>query len=193
MKARILCAFLVTAALFGACTKQGQLLEIYDVDGSSATARLTIDGKEIFKTQVYIGKNGIGKTREGDGKTPTGTLHVKSAFGVLPNPGTTLPYINITPSTFACDEDCEYYNHIIDTAQTHHQCMGEDMYNLVPYYNYGITTDYNEECDHQKGSNIFLHCKGPKDNTGGCIAFDEERMIEILTNCDASLVVTIRE
>ena len=193
MKTKLLCVICMAVLLFGACTKHGQLLEIYDVNGSSATARLTIDGKQIFKTQVYIGKNGIGNTREGDGKTPTGTLHIKSAFGVLPNPGTTLPYINITPSTFACDEDCEYYNLIIDTAQVHHPCLGEDMYNIVPQYNYGITTDYNEECDHQKGSNIFIHCKGPKDYTGGCIAFDEERMIEILTNCDASLVVTVRE
>ena len=174
-----------------------QLLLVESRGGSDASARYYIkrDGGWwlLHRCSAFTGKNGLGKKAEGDGKTPTGTLHVKSAFGVLPNPGTTLPYINITPSTFACDEDCEYYNHIIDTAQTHHQCMGEDMYNLVPYYNYGITTDYNEECDHQKGSNIFLHCKGPKDNTGGCIAFDEERMIEILTNCDASLVVTIRE
>ena len=28
---------------------------------------------------------------------------------------------------------------------------------------------------------------------GGCIAFDEDRMVEILKNCDMSLVITIKE
>ena len=82
-------------------TKQGQQLEVYGVNGSEATARLTIDGVEIFTTSVYIGKNGIGKTGEGDAKTPTGTLHPLTAFGVKENPGTKMPYIDVTPSIFA--------------------------------------------------------------------------------------------
>jgi len=42
-------------------------------------------------------------------------------------------------------------------------------------------------------SAIFIHVKGSKPYTGGCISFDEERMVEILRNCDMSLVITIRE
>ena len=64
----------------------------------------------------------------GDGKTPIGTLRPLSAFGVKPNPGTTMPYIDVKPTTYACDEDCEYYNKIIDTAETQHDCKGEEMY-----------------------------------------------------------------
>jgi len=59
--------------------------------------------------------------------------------------------------------------------------------------NYGLTTDYNAECDHEKGSNIFIHCKGYKPYTGGCISFDEDKMIEILRRCDTSLIVKISE
>lgn len=29
-----------------------------------------------------------------------------------------MPYIDVKPTTYACDEDCEYYNKIIDTALT---------------------------------------------------------------------------
>ena len=43
------------------------------------------------------------------------------------------------------------------------------------------------------GSAIFIHVKGTKTYTGGCIAFDEDRMVEILQNCDMSLVIKIRE
>ena len=173
---------------------KGQVLEVFDVRGSEAKARLTIDGKEIFTTDVYIGKNGIGKTGEGDAKTPTGNLHVIKAFGVKTNPGTAIPYINVTTSIFACDEEGPYYNQVIDTAAVHHyDCKGEDMYHTVPQYNYGLTTDFNLDCEWPKGSNIFIHCKGPKAYTGGCIALDEDKMIEILRRCDLSLVVTIRE
>lgn len=173
--------------------EKGQLLEVFDVHGSAAKARLTVDGKVLFVTDVFVGKNGINKTGEGDAKTPTGTLRPLSAFGIKPNPGTKMPYKDITPSTFACDEDCEYYNTIIDTAVVHHPCKGEEMYSYQPQYNYGIETDFNKECVYPKGSAIFVHVKGTKGYTGGCIAFDEDKMIEILRNCDLSLVITVKE
>jgi L,D-peptidoglycan transpeptidase YkuD (ErfK/YbiS/YcfS/YnhG family) len=188
------------ASMFTACsnndnpvTEKGQLLEVYDVQGSAGKARLTVDGKVLFVTDVFIGKNGLGKTGEGDAKTPIGTLHPLTAFGVKPNPGTTMPYIDVTPSIYACDEDCEYYNQIIDTAVVHHQCKGEEMFSYQPQYNYGIATDFNKECIYPNGSAIFIHVKGSKPYTGGCISFDEDRMVEILKNCDMSLVIKIRE
>ena len=171
----------------------GQLLEVYDVQGSAGKARLTVNGKVLFVTDVFVGKNGLGKTGEGDGKTPIGTLHPLTAFGVKPNPGTTMPYIDVKPTTYACDENCEYYNQIIDTAETKHDCKGEEMYSYQPQYNYGIATDFNKECIYPNGSAIFIHVKGTKTYTGGCIAFDEDRMVEILKNCDMSLVIIIKE
>lgn len=167
-----------------------QLLEIFDVEGSSAKARLTINGEQIFVTNVFIGEYGIGKQREGDRKTPQGTLHAKRAFGILPNPGTKFDYIRVTPSIFACG-DREYYNQIVDTAALHHVCTGEDMYHMGPDYNYGLETDYNSECIYKRGAAIFIHCKGNKPYTAGCIAFDQDRMIQILNLCDSSLVVTV--
>ncbi len=169
--------------------EKGQLLEIYDVHGTEATARLKIDGEVLFTTSVYIGKNGIGK--EGDAMTPAGTMHVLNAFGVKPNPGTTMPYVDVSSSIFACDDSCEYYNQIIDTAQVHHPCGGEDMFHTVPEYNYGLATDFNQEGIWPKGSNIFIHCKGQKTWTGGCVAFDEERMVELLKRCDTSLIIRV--
>jgi len=108
-------------------TEHGQLLEVYDVHGSEGKARLTVDGKVLFVTDVYVGKNGLGKKGEGDAKTPVGTLRPLSAFGIKPNPGTTMPYIDVTPTTYACDENCEYYNKIIDTSVVQHECKGEEM------------------------------------------------------------------
>ena len=192
----LVATFLCAAGLFTSCRHnevKGQLLEVYDVHGSEGKARLTVDGEVLFVTDVYVGKNGIGKTGEGDGKTPVGTLHPLTAFGIKPNPGTAMPYLDVTPTTFACDEDCEYYNKIIDTAVVDHDCKGEEMYALQPYYDYGIATDFNQECVYPRGSAIFIHVKGPKLYTGGCIAFDEDRMVDILRHCDLSLVIVVKE
>ena len=175
-------------------SESGQLLEVYDVQGSQGKARLTVNGKVLFNdVEVWVGKNGLGKTGEGDAKTPVGTLRPLSAFGIKPNPGTNMPYIDVKPTTYACDDDCEYYNKISDIEEVDHKCGGEEMYSYQPQYNYGIATDFNKECIYPKGSAIFIHVKGTKGYTGGCIAFDEEQMIDILKNCDMSLVITVKE
>jgi len=73
----------------------------------------------VFEEEdAYVGKYGIDKTKEGDAKTPTGDFGILYAFGLRDNPGTALEYIDVTPTTYACDEDCEYYNTIIDIDET---------------------------------------------------------------------------
>lgn len=140
---------------------------------------------------AFVGKFGIGKTSEGDAKTPIADLGVLYAFGIRRNPGTALRYIDVKPTTFACDEECEYYNTILDTAETGHNCKGEEMYRYTPEYNYGIATDFNAECVPGAGSAIFLHCKGAKAFTGGCVALDEQHMSQILRCADAGMRVVI--
>ena len=147
----------------------------------------------IFETDAYIGKNGTGKTEEGDAKTPLGDFGVLYAFGILDNPGTELDYIDVIETTYACDEEGEYYNQIIDTEKTGHDCTGEEMFIYTPEYNYGIATDYNPENEWPKGSEIFLHCKGTKVFTGGCIAIGEEYMKTVLQYAQPGMRIIIHE
>lgn len=138
-----------------------------------------------------VGKAGIGKTAEGDAKTPMQDMGVICGFGIRKNPGTVLDYIDVKPTTFACDEACEYYNKIIDTVESGHDCKGEEMYKFTPEYNYGIATDFNYECVRGAGSAIFIHCKGAKAYTGGCIALDENHMVEVLRYADTGMRVIV--
>lgn len=147
----------------------------------------------VFEGNAYIGKNGMNKTKEGDTKTPCGDYEILQAFGILPNPGTTLDYIDITPDTFACDEDCEYYNQIIDVKETGHNCNGEEMYKLCPEYNYGLTTSFNMENKYPEGSAIFVHCKGQKPFTGGCIALDEQDMKTVMEKAEPGMHIYLDE
>jgi len=176
-----------------------QLLIIRITERSSGTASFYVRNEDntawqqVFESGVYTGRNGGGKTREGDGKTPLGEYHVTSAFGIMPNPGTTIPYIDVTPTTYACDENCKYYNQIIDADKTRHPCSGEIMYRCRPYYNWGMVIDYNPSNTYPNGSAIFLHCKGSKTSTGGCVAFDEEDMITLLLMGEKGMAVYITE
>ncbi len=147
----------------------------------------------LFETDAYIGKNGPGKTQEGDAKTPYGDFGVLSAFGILDDPGTKLDYIPVTETTYACDEEGTYYNQIIDIEETGHDCTGEEMFIYSPEYNYGIATDFNPNNEWPKGSEIFLHCKGVKVFTGGCIAIDEELMRTVLQYAEPGMRIIIHE
>lgn len=190
----LLCTLFVCISLFS-CRRSStpsQLLDVCYLEGSTAVATLVVNGETLFVDTAFVGRNGMGKTAEGDGKTPLGTLHPLFSFGVLPHPDDArrmMPYVRVTPSTFACDEDCRYYNTVVDTAEVHHDCHGEDMYHLVPAYNYGLATDYNRECDPSRGSNIFVHCKGDNPFTAGCVALSEECMRSIIIHCDTTLSI----
>jgi len=138
--------------------------------------------KLILATDAFIGKNGIGKEKEGDSKTPIGEFNVTKAFGIKDNPGTKLKYIKVNDSMYACDEDCKYYNKIIDISKVKHNCNGEHMIDYKPQYNYGLCIDYNKKNKYPNGSNIFIHVKGNKTYTAGCIAIDEDSMKLVLQN-----------
>ncbi len=177
-----------------------QIMLVRCTEGSNATVqfytKLTNQNNAwtlLFETDAYIGKNGAGKTQEGDAKTPYGDFGLVSAFGILDDPGTKLDYISVTETTYACDEECEYYNRIIDTRETGHACNGEEMFIYTPEYNYGIALDYNPEHEWPLGSSIFLHCKGTKVFTGGCVAIDEELMKLVLINAESGMRVIIHE
>lgn len=150
--------------------------------------------KEIFANEVaYIGKNGAGKTKEGDGKTPLGVFNVLGAFGIKEKPvKVELPYINVTQTTYACSDDCEFYNKIVDLRKKGHDCKGERMFEHVPSYNYGLIIDFNSDKEPYAGSNIFIHCYGKHHFTEGCVALKEECILRMLRKAkSAQMLVSI--
>ena len=206
------CSFFVfvLALVITSCTPNGQWGEIMDAylhndsvqqlllvkytEGSNANAEFYVkeEGKWnlIEEGAVFVGKNGLGKEKEGDMKTPIGEFSVNPAFGILPDPGTGLPYILATPSIFGCDDSC-YYNQMIDTAVVHHECHGEHIIDYVPHYNYGMAISYNPDGIVGLGSCIYVHCKGPNPYTHGCVALDEEFMRNVLVHSDKGIRVSI--
>lgn len=137
----------------------------------------------VFRTQGFAGKNGFGKEREGDGKTPTGLLRFGRAFGIMEDPGTELSYTKVDDTHYwVSDPDSFYYNQLISTRVTAEGFEREKSEHLTDYqdlYRYGLEIQYNPGCIKGKGSAIFLHCSKGK-HTGGCVAIPEKYMVILL-------------
>ena len=176
-----------------------QIITVQATEGSNAVIKLfekTVeDGRNVWTETLdctgYIGLEGLGKTREGDNKTPIGDFGITTAFGIKENPGTALPYIDVDENTYCCGDE-NFYNQMIDISEHPHDCSdGEHIIDYSPEYNYGIFIDYNKEGTPGLGSAIFFHCAGANTYTGGCIAVSEENMVTILKALDANARIII--
>ena len=176
-----------------------QLVTVQATEGTNAVIKMfektAENGRTVWTETLscpgFIGLEGLGKTKEGDNKTPIGDFGITTAFGIKVNPGTALPYIDVDENTYCC-ADANFYNQIIDISEHPHDCTdGEHIIDYSPQYNYGIFIDYNKECTPGLGSGIFLHCTGANTYTGGCVAVSEKDMVTILKALDENARIII--
>ena len=168
---------------------------------SGSKARLSIHQKtsgvwtELYSETVYVGRNGVGKTKEGDGKTPTGTYNLTQPFGIKANPGSNMGYTQVTKYHYWCGTSgSEYYNKLVDMRNVNRNYTSSDEYliNYTGVYDYCMFIDYNASGEAGKGSCIFLHCKGSKSSTAGCIAVSEAAMKKIIRWAKPGAKIVIR-
>lgn len=148
----------------------------------------------VLETEAMIGKNGLGKTKEGDGKTPVGVFRFTKAFGILENPGTKMEYMKVDERHYWVDDsDSKYYNQFIsidavspDWESAEHICdYGES-------YHYVLATSYNSDRIPGVGSAVFLHCTSEDAGaTAGCIAIPEVYMREVIEHVEPQCVLIV--
>ena len=150
---------------------------------------------ENFSVNGRLGWAGLGKQKEGDGKTPIGVFRFMAAFGIKENPGlSVLPYLHVDERHHWVDDpNSKYYNQCVSTDEvTADWASSEHLYKLAPSYHYSLALNYNEECVPGVGCAIFLHC--PNDTfgpTAGCIAIPEENMIQAMKLLRSDCVIII--
>lgn len=150
----------------------------------------------IMTTPGYIGKYGLGKTKEGDGMTPVGKFGFNYAFGIAADPGCAIPYQQVTEDDYWSGDQREEhgYNTMVSIKDLPDLDV-ENSEHIVEYvwqYQHCLNISYNEEGTPGLGSAIFLHCLGPyKPYTGGCVAIPEEQMITVMKNVDPDCLVVI--
>ena len=147
-------------------------------------------------TPCFIGKNGLGKTKEGDLMTPVGTFTFTDAFGLADDPGCKMKYVKATDNTWWSGDPNYMYNKLIEDSTKHpgldtSKC-DEHIVDYPFHYQYCLNISYNKEGTPGLGSGIFLHCFGPgKPWTGGCIAIPFNKMKYIMTQADEKTNVVI--
>jgi len=147
--------------------------------------------KEVLSTEADIGRNGIGKTKEGDGKTPTGVYNFTFAFGIKDNPGTNFEYVEVDDSHYWVDDSSsKYYNQFVSIKDVEKDWdSAEHIMSAEESYHYVLATDYNAKCEPGVGSAIFMHCTPT--GGAGCIAISEESMVDILRSIKQDCVLII--
>jgi len=211
-KSFVLACFILCGSVFAATAPPGESSSVQDIkaiaathsqilfvgaDGIGATVHLytkTADGhwQQALRSRGYVGRNGIGKTREGDGKTPTGIFTMSSAFGIKDNPGTQLPYTKVTDQYYWVDDtNSVYYNKMIrkDSAKSDWN-SGEHIVDYPIRYAYAIVIDYNTACVKGAGSGIFFHCLIEKP-TSGCVSVPTNTMLLIMKQIKPDCVISI--
>lgn len=138
-----------------------------------------------------MGRNGPGKERAGDGKTPLGVFTPDLAFGLGEAPGgVTFPWREITQnSVWVGDSESRYYNQWVedggaDADYDLSEC--ERLADIMPQYELALNYGYNPGCTPYAGSALFLHVwKDRGIPTAGCTAVSREAMLALLRRLDA--------
>ena len=152
----------------------------------------------VMTSPGFIGKNGLGKTREGDAKTPVGIFHFNRAFGIADDPGCAIPYVKVDQDTYWSGDprDGYRYNELVKLKDLPGLDLESgDSEHIIDYpyhYQYCLNISYNEEGTPGLGSAIFLHCLAPaKPFTGGCVSIPEDHMRFVMQKVDGSTAVVI--
>lgn len=155
--------------------------QVYQIENGVYKAKLGTSG--------FVGRNGAGKTREGDGKTPLGTFVVGKAYGIADDQGSVIPYTKVTNDMYWCGRsNSPYYNTLINAAKS-----GPGDEHLIEYtqaYRYLLDIGYNTACIPGLGSAIFLHCSRNQP-TAGCVSIPEDYMVRTLRMIGKGTKITI--
>ncbi|MBY8883906.1 L,D-transpeptidase family protein [Streptomyces sp. PTM05] len=139
-----------------------------------------------------VGANGVtdGATRvQGTDTTPTGVYRLTHAFGVGPDPGTALPYHQVTADDWWVeDPGSRYYNRMRRASQGGFPLTesgphaSEHLAGYPVQYHNAVVVDFNTDpAVPGRGAGIFLHDLGPQHGaTAGCVAVPEPVLTGIL-------------
>lgn len=152
--------------------------------------------EQTLDEAAFIGKNGPGKTKEGDLKTPLGTFGFNDALGINDDPGCAYDYTKVNDTHYwVGDSNSDRYNTLVSTDE-YTDFDKDESEHIVDYpnaYKYILNTTYNDERIPNKGSAIFLHCyREERTYTGGCISIPLEKMEYVMQNVVQDTKIIIR-
>jgi L,D-peptidoglycan transpeptidase YkuD (ErfK/YbiS/YcfS/YnhG family) len=169
--------------------KVTQLITVTSASPSATYATLTvyrISGTRRIRVfgpwTARVGYNGIappGRKREGDGRTPGGTLGFGFFFGVEHRQAFAFPFRHAYRYDYWDDDPASSrYNEWVDAHQHNPGADPEPMHN-VPAYDYAAVIAYNTGRIPGRGSAVFLHV-GTGSATAGCVSLPKSELLKVL-------------
>lgn len=140
--------------------------------------------------QGVVGRNGVDKKKEGDGKSPTGIYSFGTAFGTVSRPtGIKMPYTVSTEHDYWIDDvnSLDYNKWVNYEGDPKERWASFERLKITPY-KYSLVINYNTyDIVPGKGSAIFMHIESSSSKgTAGCINISEINMLKILKWLDPS-------
>lgn len=160
----------------------------YNTDVANISTFEKIDDKwyQKLNTTGFLGKYGFAvQMKEGAEKSPRGKYTIGTAFGRFSNPGTKLPYRQITTDdVWVDDPSSALYNTWQEASQNNNRWQSAEKMNISAY-NYGFVINYNTfKPVPGAGSAIFFHVSNSY--TLGCTGTAESNVLSILRWVDPS-------
>jgi len=136
--------------------------------------------RRLFDVNGYLGKDGFAvEMSETQMKSPRGKYTIGTAFGRHGNPGTRLPFRNITSDdVWVDDPKSALYNTWQKASQNNGRWTSAERMDIAPY-SYGFVINYNTENPVPgAGSAIFFHIADRY--TAGCTGTSQSHVINFL-------------
>jgi L,D-peptidoglycan transpeptidase YkuD (ErfK/YbiS/YcfS/YnhG family) len=131
---------------------------------------------------AHVGSQGLTATpSESRSATPIGSFTLTQTFGSQPNPGTSLPYLQTTPSDWwVSDPYSSLYNQHVRCGSScpFTTSYGENLYTAGYVYSHAVVIDYHST-RFAGGSAFFLHVTdgGP---TAGCVSIPAASLVPLM-------------
>lgn len=166
----------------------GQQLAVVDSDDSGATITFYEKKEGVWEQledmtafSAFVGRQGVSTdANEYDDYTPFGIYALGTGFGIKENPGTAMPYFQVTPESYWVDDpESRFYNQHVEGTEDSDWGSAEHLIDYEPSYNYALEIRYNTDpVVPGKGSAFFMHIGSAP--TAGCVAMPEENMLQLL-------------
>ena len=112
---------------------------------------------EILRTDGFVGSMGVGQASAYTSVTPQGTFPLYFAFGINPDPGTIIPYLQVDEYDYwVGDSWSDVYNQYVRTDSPYTEW--DDAEHIIDYpdaYGYCLFIGYNMEGTPEAGSCYF--------------------------------------
>ena len=177
-----------------------QMIVVAGVQGSDAWISMHEknslgEWEQIMTTPGFVGKDGLDKVKEGDNRTPVGTFKFDCAFGIAPDPGCVIPYVQLNEYHYWSGDRNFKYNQLVDVREApanFNKAASEHLIDYNPQYLYALNISYNAECTPDKGSALYLRCFEPaKPYTGGSVMIPEDKMLFVMQHVRPDCVCVI--